>query len=254
MTADPTTPTHGFPSRSRWPAAGTPEEDLLGGSLQRRGQQQHKREADPPVLPRMELRDALRGERQPQHAVEHHEGHHERDQQVAPPHTGLDRRQPTRPHAVHETHDQDRHRDQQRKRQLTRSRTLRKLVGRSDLLVLRPVATPEEVRDDQHQPREQRNEQCEGTEPHEDAEDRLEGARSRVPQRERVAHARRRIDRIAEGDQPGGFAHSSATGLARVPSPVMETFTSSPGCMAPTPAGVPVRMTSPGRRVIEAVM
>ena len=36
--------------------------------------------------------------------------------------------------------------------------------------------------------------------------------------------------------------------------PETSTSTVSPGCMGPTPAGVPVAITSPGSRVMEAVM
>ena len=36
--------------------------------------------------------------------------------------------------------------------------------------------------------------------------------------------------------------------------PETSTSTVSPGCMGPTPAGVPVEITSPGSRVMEAVM
>ena len=36
--------------------------------------------------------------------------------------------------------------------------------------------------------------------------------------------------------------------------PETSTSTVSPGCMGPTPAGGPVAITSPGSRVMEAVM
>jgi len=42
------------------------------------------------------------------------------------------------------------------------------------------------------------------------------------------------------------------TGLANVPIPSMVTLTVSPSSMGPTPAGVPVRMMSPGNNVITA--
>src|SRR4029450_1907172 len=47
--------------------------------------------------------------------------------------------------------------------------------------------------------------------------------------------------------QRGG---SGTTSLARTPTPSTSTSTRSPGSSGPTPAGVPVRSTSPGSRVI----
>ena len=40
------------------------------------------------------------------------------------------------------------------------------------------------------------------------------------------------------------------TGLVRVPIPSMSTLTSCPGSIGPTPAGVPVKITSPGSSVV----
>src|SRR5215203_5911747 len=41
-----------------------------------------------------------------------------------------------------------------------------------------------------------------------------------------------------------------ATGLVRVPMPSISTLTSCPGSIGPTPDGVPVKITSPGNRVV----
>ncbi|PID96500.1 MAG: hypothetical protein CSA84_04155 [Actinomycetales bacterium] len=45
------------------------------------------------------------------------------------------------------------------------------------------------------------------------------------------------------------LSHLRTNGLSRVPMPSMVTETRCPGWTGPTPAGVPVRMTSPGSRV-----
>ena len=46
-------------------------------------------------------------------------------------------------------------------------------------------------------------------------------------------------------------AHArSTTGLTRAPTPSISIVTSSPGSSGPTPAGVPVEITSPGSSVI----
>ena len=52
-----------------------------------------------------------------------------------------------------------------------------------------------------------------------------------------------------------GLRQSRDTTLfVRVPRPSMVTETSSPGSIGPTPAGVPVSMTSPGNKVMNDVM
>ena len=51
-----------------------------------------------------------------------------------------------------------------------------------------------------------------------------------------------------------GHRDQAFTGLARVPTPSTSTSTTSPSASAPTPSGVPVRMTSPGSKVMNAVM
>src|SRR4029079_12724871 len=48
--------------------------------------------------------------------------------------------------------------------------------------------------------------------------------------------------------------HRFTTELVSAPMPSIETSTSSPGCIGPTPSGVPVRITSPGSSVITDVM
>jgi len=66
----------------------------------------------------------------------------------------------------------------------------------------------------------------------------------------RVAGRRRtkpHSDRRTRGRRPRS---SFATGLTSRPSPSMATSTISPSRSVDTPAGVPVKMTSPGRRVM----
>lgn len=46
------------------------------------------------------------------------------------------------------------------------------------------------------------------------------------------------------------FYRGAATGFRNVPTPVMATSTTSPAASGPTPEGVPVAMTSPGKSVI----
>src|SRR5579859_8397 len=46
------------------------------------------------------------------------------------------------------------------------------------------------------------------------------------------------------------FYPGVATGLRNVPTPLTVTSTTSPAASGPTPEGVPVAMTSPGRSVI----
>src|SRR5688572_32841763 len=60
----------------------------------------------------------------------------------------------------------------------------------------------------------------------------VQGAHARLAHEEHVAHGR------------------SITGLASTPTPSTSISTVSPGAIGPTPAGVPVEMTSPGSSVI----
>ncbi len=53
---------------------------------------------------------------------------------------------------------------------------------------------------------------------------------------------------------PGEGAQRAVTGLVNVPMPSTVTATVWPGRIGPTPAGVPVRSTSPGSRVMAADM
>lgn len=53
-------------------------------------------------------------------------------------------------------------------------------------------------------------------------------------------------------ERTGSDHFLAVTGLVSVPIPETVTDTESPSTIGPTPAGVPVRMTSPGRRVITA--
>lgn len=46
------------------------------------------------------------------------------------------------------------------------------------------------------------------------------------------------------------FYPDAATGLRNVPTPLTATSTTSPAASGPTPEGVPVAMTSPGKSVI----
>ncbi len=46
------------------------------------------------------------------------------------------------------------------------------------------------------------------------------------------------------------FYQGVATGLRNVPTPLTVTSTTSPAASGPTPEGVPVAMTSPGKSVI----
>lgn len=47
-----------------------------------------------------------------------------------------------------------------------------------------------------------------------------------------------------------GFYSGAATGFRNVPTPLTATSTTSPAASGPTPEGVPVAMTSPGKSVI----
>jgi len=67
--------------------------------------------------------------------------------------------------------------------------------------------------------------------------------------------ARGRPFRIAGRDPCAGEEESRAharatTGLTRAPTPSTSIVTTSPGSSGPTPAGVPVEITSPGSSVI----
>ncbi len=58
---------------------------------------------------------------------------------------------------------------------------------------------------------------------------------------------------------PAGGGQEAATVLLKVPRPVISTSTTSPAwrytsCTEPTPAGVPVAMTSPGARVMNLLI
>ena len=58
---------------------------------------------------------------------------------------------------------------------------------------------------------------------------------------------------------PAGGGQEAATVLLKVPRPVISTSTTSPAwrytsCTEPTPAGVPVAMTSPGERVMNLLI
>src|SRR5581483_6155422 len=66
-----------------------------------------------------------------------------------------------------------------------------------------------------------------------------------------VAHMQRARRRGRETRADGD--HRPATGLASTPIPSTSTSTRSPGDKGPTPSGVPVRITSPGRRVMKLV-
>ena len=46
-------------------------------------------------------------------------------------------------------------------------------------------------------------------------------------------------------------ACADATGLVSDPMPSTSTVTSCPGCIGPTPSGVPVKITSPGSKVVK---
>ena len=61
-------------------------------------------------------------------------------------------------------------------------------------------------------------------------------------------------DRRSVGRARRDRAHRFTTVFVRAPRPSIETSTSSPGCIGPTPSGVPVRITSPGSSVITLVM
>ena len=52
---------------------------------------------------------------------------------------------------------------------------------------------------------------------------------------------------------PNAYSHAFTTGLVRTPIDCTSTSTTSPSTIGPTPAGVPVRMTSPGNSVITLV-
>src|SRR4051794_1443904 len=69
-------------------------------------------------------------------------------------------------------------------------------------------------------------------------------------------HVRRADVRITgrRGGDPKPHAHLATTVLVRDPMPSISTVTVSPICIGPIPAGVPVRMTSPGSSVMQAVM
>jgi len=72
--------------------------------------------------------------------------------------------------------------------------------------------------------------------------------------RDRIPELRKQI-RPHTPKTAGAICYSSAiTRLTRVPMPSMVTETSSPGKSGPTPRGVPVSTTSPGRSVITDVM
>src|SRR5208283_942229 len=92
-----------------------------------------------------------------------------------------------------------------------------------------------------------------------DAEDeRAPGVASVSPVEQRGAdhsHMRSAGRRRAEPDPHARCGHDfplRTTGLVRVPIPSMVTETVSPSSMGPTPAGVPVRMRSPGSNVMTA--
>src|SRR6478735_2340161 len=69
----------------------------------------------------------------------------------------------------------------------------------------------------------------------------------------RVA-GRRRAEADAHSGARGLGGHALTTGLVSVPTPSIATVTLSPLTIGPTPAGVPVRMTSPGSSVIACEM
>src|SRR5207247_8068485 len=78
-------------------------------------------------------------------------------------------------------------------------------------------------------------------------EEPVEERGARVPDVERSG--RRRREPNADLRRDG--RHVAATiGFDRTPIPAMSTSTESPGSIGPTPAGVPVMITSPGSRVI----
>lgn len=59
-----------------------------------------------------------------------------------------------------------------------------------------------------------------------------------------------RKDIISAGEECRSFYLGAATGLRNVPTLLTVTSTTSPAASGPTPEGVPVAMTSPGRSVI----
>src|SRR5205823_1407169 len=67
-------------------------------------------------------------------------------------------------------------------------------------------------------------------------------------------HVRRPDVRVAgrRRSDPEPDTHRATTRLLSRPMPSISTATSSPTCIGPTPAGVPVRITSPGSSVMHA--
>ena len=66
--------------------------------------------------------------------------------------------------------------------------------------------------------------------------------------------ARRRQRPMPFAPSKGPFQPSVPTVLRRMPIPGISTSSRSPGAMGPTPAGVPVMMTSPGRSVMNRLI
>jgi hypothetical protein len=69
-------------------------------------------------------------------------------------------------------------------------------------------------------------------------------------QRDSTVRIPSHLDILPEGEAGGSYACAACTGLRNMPIPVTETSTVSFATSGPTPAGVPVEMTSPGSRVI----
>src|SRR2546427_6510313 len=82
----------------------------------------------------------------------------------------------------------------------------------------------------------------------------MTGVEPAEQRRSRVAHMYRTARSGGEPTSDGrGPAHET-TEFASEPTPSTSTWTRSPAAAFPTPSGVPVRRTSPGRSVMKAVM
>ena len=127
-----------------------------------------------------------------------------------------------------------------------------RLVGTADLGALIPIQTkPAQVRDDRPQPF--------GNDPSRirvgNAKHKLAAMPARV---QPVEGCRDRIPNVngstwGRFETSANFGHCSPaaiTGLESAPMPSISISTVSPGSIGPTPAGVPVMITSPGNKVM----
>ena len=139
--------------------------------------------------------------------------------------------------------DQKNHQQQAPDAQVSRDEPVGKFVGQCLGAVLREIRlAPEEPSGSQHSLSHQL---------HRDEKRQQRGGKTeRQPERILAPQSQRMPE-----PRPGRpTVHAEVTGLLSTPSPSISTDTTSPSAIGPTPAGVPVRMTSPGSRVVKEEM